>query len=123
MVFCCNFDAIVKITETTFFKALIRQCIGMAMLLVFVLFQWFQFYHYHPTTDTTTSNSKTSQLYQKCEVCAYVLGKENSCITHTGLTAPIPTCFILSAVKFLPHQLGNINLVAIPFDNKGPPLV
>ena len=96
---------------------------GMAMLLVFVLFQWFQFYHDHPTSDTTTPNSKTSQLYQKCEVCVYVLGKENSCITYTGLATPTPTSFLLSVVKFLPYQLGNTNLVAIPFDNKGPPLV
>jgi hypothetical protein len=95
----------------------------MAMLLVFVLFQWFQFDHDHPTADTTTPNSKTSQLYQKCEVCAYLLGKENSCITYAGLAAPTPTSFSLSAVKFLPLQLGNTNLVAIPFDNKGPPLI
>lgn len=94
----------------------------MAMLLVFVGFQWFQFHHHHPSYGTTAQNSKTSQLYQKCEVCEFVLNKENSCITTASLTAPTPTSFTLTAVKFFPYQLGNIDLIAIPFDNKGPPI-
>lgn len=95
----------------------------MAMLLVFVFFQWFQFHHHHPSFGPTQQNSKTVQLYQKCEVCEFVLSKENSCITTASLSAPTPTCVTLTAIQFLPYQLGETNLVAIPFDNKGPPLV
>ncbi|KQC01736.1 hypothetical protein [Pedobacter sp. Hv1] len=94
----------------------------MALLLVFVFFQWFQFHHHHPSFGTSTQSSKNAQLYQKCEVCEFVLSKENSCITVSSLSAPTPTSFILIAIQFLPYQLGKTNLVAIPLDNKGPPL-
>ncbi len=93
----------------------------MAMLLVFVGFQWFQFNHYHHASITPSSNSKNTQLYQKCEVCEFVLGKTNNGIIHTSLTAPIPLAFNLSKYTFLPYQLGKANTFSLNIDNKGPP--
>lgn len=100
---------------------LFRQCISMAVLLVFVGFQWFQFHHQHHVVDSVSSNSKITQLNQKCEVCEFVLSKESSCISTANLTAPAPLTFNIPAIVFLPYQLGKATTFAPYLDNKGPP--
>jgi len=95
---------------------------ALALLLLFSAFQIIQFHHHHDDVPVKTPTDKSARITvsQKCDICDYVLKKQNSHLEHQEITIPVVQSLPLSHVGFH-YQTHWYFAYPILTDNKGPP--
>lgn len=119
--FYCNFAAVVKNKNTIFDKKIARQTLGMLLLMLFSVFQFIQYHHHHHPSHKKTATEKSINISQQCELCDFVLKKQNSHLEALHLSLPAAPDLPISKEGF--HYQANWSAAyALLTDNKGPPL-
>lgn len=99
---------------------LYRQILAIALLLLFGTFQYLQFHHHDFHSQTNTIDKKNS-ISSKCEICNFVLKKQNSFLNNaTLLSQPMQWLIVKPVLIF--HLLIWERPALFHAFNKGPPI-